>query len=84
MKSIFLTFFFLSSVVSGYCQTENKLKAQLKKDPVFTRYNNARLAFITGVVENKWDNLTADKEMMKNIRKQKSNNELKELYRKQV
>lgn len=39
--------------------------------------------FITGVVENKWGNLTADKVMLKNIRKKvQSNSEIKELYRK--
>ena len=45
-------FCFLSSAI--YSQSENKLRAQLKIDPVFISYNNARLAFITGIIEDKW------------------------------
>jgi hypothetical protein len=79
---IIITCFLLCSVVSGYCQTEAQLKAQLKKDLVFIKYDKARLDFITGVVENKWGNLTSDKEMLKKIKQQKSYNELRELYKK--
>lgn len=82
MRKILLTCLFLSSVVSGYCQTETQLKAQLKKDPVFIKYDNTRLAFITGIVENKWGTLTADKEILKKITKEKKYIEIKELYRK--
>ena len=83
MKIIFLSCLFLSSVFSAYCQTETQLKAQLKKDPVFIRYNNARLALITGVVENKWGNLTANKEKLKKLsEKEGSYAEIKDRYRK--
>jgi len=36
-----------------YSQSESKSKAQLKNDPVFIKYNNARITFVRGVVENK-------------------------------
>ena len=75
-------FCFVSLLV--YAQSETQLKTQLKKDPVFIQYNKARLSFITGVVENKWGNLTADKAMLKNINETEHNsyNEVKNLYKK--
>lgn len=81
MKTLILFCLLCFLSTTTYSQSETQLKAQLKKDPVFIKYNKARLDFLYDAMGDKWGYKDADKAMIKHGRKNVKNyNDLKKLY----
>lgn len=55
MKTLILFCLLCFLSTTTYSQSENELKAQLKNDPVFIKYNKARLDFLYDAMGDKWD-----------------------------